>query len=151
MRTAAVSLILVLVVLLSGCRRGTPPTVERQSTTQKKTLTPALSRSTGRATESEHVSAADAAEEDDSEANLFPRLDEAFGRSGDVKDGVYRLVTPRPDLLVTMEEMDVPTAAFIESDFRFWLCPCGKALVNGQFVVADYEANDVVDELQENH
>jgi hypothetical protein len=41
-----------------------------------------------------------------------------------------------------------PPGAFIESDFRFWRCPCGKVLVNGQFVVADYEANDVVDELQ---
>jgi hypothetical protein len=85
---------------------------------------------------------------DDSEAGLFRQLDETFGRKGEVKDGVYRLVTPRPDLSVTMDGMDVPTGAFLESDFRFWRCPCGKALVNGQFVVADYEANDVVNELQ---
>ncbi len=71
-----------------------------------------------------------------------------FGRQGEVNDGVYRLVTPRTDLFVTMEGMDVPTGAFLESDFRFWRCPCGKLLVNGQFALADYEANDVVDELQ---
>lgn len=88
---------------------------------------------------------------DDSEPALFRRLTEVFGREGEIKDGVYRLVTPRDDLFVTMDGMDVPPGAFLESDFRFWRCPCGKALVNGQFVVADYEANDVVDELQEGH
>ena len=90
-----------------------------------------------------------AVDEDDSEPALFRALDETFGRKGDVKDGVYRLVTPRTDLFVTTDGWDVPTGAFLESDFRFWRCPCGKALVSGQFVVADYEANDVVEELLE--
>jgi hypothetical protein len=85
------------------------------------------------------------------DAALFAELDKTFGGKGEVKDGVYRLVTPRPDLFVTLNGMDVPTGAFLESDFRFWHCPCGKALVNGQFVVADYEANDVIDELQVGH
>jgi hypothetical protein len=85
--------------------------------------------------------------EDDSEAAIFATLDQTFGRKGEVKEGVYRLVTPRPDLVVTVDGMDVPTGAFLESDFRFWRCPCGKALVNGQFILADYEANDVIDEL----
>jgi hypothetical protein len=85
------------------------------------------------------------------EAALFAELDKAFARKGEVNGGVYRLVTPRPDLFVTVNGMDVPTGAFLESDFRFWHCPCGKALVNGQFVVADYEANDVIDELQLGH
>jgi hypothetical protein len=84
---------------------------------------------------------------DDSEAALFRKLDETFARTGEVKDGVYRLVMPRSDLSVTVDGMDVPTGAFLESDFRFWRCPCGKLLVNGQFVLADYEANDVTDEL----
>jgi hypothetical protein len=91
------------------------------------------------------------ADDTNSEAALFAELDKTFGRKGEVKDGVYRLVTPRPDLFVTVNGMDVPTGAFLESDFRFWRCPCGKALVNGQFVVADYEANDVVNELQLGH
>ena len=88
-------------------------------------------------------------DDDDSEPALFRRITEVFGREGEIKDGVYRLVTPRADLFVMMDGMDVPTGAFLESDFRFWRCPCGKLLVNGQFVVADYEANDVVDELHE--
>jgi hypothetical protein len=85
------------------------------------------------------------------EAALFAELDDSFGRKGEVNHGVYRLVTPRRDLFVTVNGMDVPTGAFLESDFRFWRCPCGKALVNGQFVVADYEANDVINELQLGH
>ena len=100
-----------------------------------------------------HTAAAieDPGDSDDSDAALFRKLDESFGRKGEVNGSVYRLVTPRPDLLVTVNGMDVPTGAFLESDFRFWLCPCGKALVNGQFVVADYEANDVINELQLGH
>lgn len=84
-------------------------------------------------------------------AALFRQLDQTFGRGGEVTAGVYRLITPRADLFVTVDGMDVPTGAFLESDFRFWYCPCGKLLVNGQFVVADYEANDVVDELHVGH
>jgi hypothetical protein len=87
----------------------------------------------------------------DADRALFAGLEKTFGRKGEVNDGVYRLVTPRPDLFVTVNGMDVPTGAFLESDFRFWRCPCGKALLNGQFVVADYEANDVVNELQLGH
>ena len=88
---------------------------------------------------------------DDSEPALFRQLDETFKRKGEVKSGVYRLVTPRSDLMVTMDGRDVATGAFLESDFRFWRCPCGKLLVNGQFVLVDYESNDVVNELQKGH
>jgi hypothetical protein len=93
----------------------------------------------------------DDAEGDDgeTEAQMWEIIEETFARKGELKDGVYRLVTPRTDLFVTMDGMDVPAGAFLESDFRFWRCPCGKLLVNGQFVLADYEVNDVVDELQE--
>jgi hypothetical protein len=94
---------------------------------------------------------AEGEEEEDveTEAQMFRTIEDVFGRKGEVRDGVYRLVTPRSDLFVTMEGMDVPTGAFIESDFRFWHCPCGKLLVNGQFALADHEVNDVVDELHE--
>ena len=87
----------------------------------------------------------------ETEAHMWEVIEETFGRKGEVKDGVYRLVTPRSDLFVTMDGMDVPAGAFIESDFRFWRCPCGKLLVNGQFALADYEVNDVVDELHKGH
>jgi hypothetical protein len=132
-------------VLLAGCaapRRGPDRAEPRFGFTQ--TFRPHHAKPAANAED-------DSAGQDDSEPALFRRLDETFGRKGEVKDGVYRLVTPRTDLFVTMDGMDVPAGAFLESDFRFWRCPCGKALVNGQFVVADYEANDVVNELQLGH
>ena len=72
-----------------------------------------------------------------------------LGKPGQLKDRVYRVVFPRDDLEVTVEGNDVPAAAGIESEFRFWRCPCGRINVTGQFVVADYEANDVIDALRE--
>ena len=90
---------------------------------------------------------AEGEEGDETEAQMWAVLKEVFGREGELKEGVYRLVTPREDMFVTMDGMDVPSGAFLESDFRFWRCPCGKLLVNGQFVLAEYEVNDVVDEI----
>ena len=43
--------------------------------------------------------------------------------------------------------MSVPTAAGIASTFHFYLCSCGKTSVLGEFIVVDYEANDVIDAL----
>jgi hypothetical protein len=71
-----------------------------------------------------------------------------LGKTGALKDGVYTIVFPRDDLNVTIEGMDVPKAAGLESTFWFYRCTCGKTSVVGQFVVADYEANDVIDALR---
>ncbi|MDB5298549.1 MAG: peptidase [Phycisphaerales bacterium] len=70
-------------------------------------------------------------------------------RKGVIKDGVYVVTVPRDDLDVTIEGMGIPTAAGIESVFYFYRCPCGKMNVAGQFVTADYEANDVADALRQ--
>lgn len=138
MRRDVTSLALAITVaLVAGCQEN-----RQRTAASRKALPHPTTRQTSFA-EDEQL--------DDSEAALFRRLDETFGRKGDVQGGVYRLVTPRTDLLVTMDGMDVPPGAFVESDFRFWRCPCGKLLVNGQFVVADYEANDVINELQLGH
>lgn len=75
-------------------------------------------------------------------------IDQVLGRKGELRDGVYTVRIPRDDLNVSIEGMDVPTAAGIESTFRFYRCKCGKTAVIGQFVLADYEANDVVYALQ---
>ena len=70
-----------------------------------------------------------------------------IGRDGAARGDVYVVTIPRADLDVSVEGMSVPTEAGIESEFRFFRCTCGKMRVFGQFVVADYEANDVVDAL----
>src|SRR5688572_11109173 len=77
------------------------------------------------------------------------QIADALQREGEFENGVYRVVIPRDDLYVSIEGMDVPTAAGVESDFRFYHCPCGKTNIVGQFCLADYETNDVVDELRE--
>jgi len=87
-----------------------------------------------------------AAEETDAAA--WRAVAEAMGKQGEWKARVYRVVYPREDLEVTVEGNEVPAAAGIESEFRFWRCPCGRINAMGQFVVADYEANDVIDALR---
>jgi hypothetical protein len=78
----------------------------------------------------------------------WQQVADALGRKGELHDGVYTVHVPRDDLLVSIEGMDVPTAAGIESTFRFYRCACGKTVVLGEFVLADYEVNDVLYALQ---
>src|SRR5205823_5149339 len=54
----------------------------------------------------------------------------------------------RDDLEVKIDGMSVPTGAGIASTFHFYLCSCGKMSVLGEFILADYEANDVIDALR---
>lgn len=82
------------------------------------------------------------------EADAWKQIAGVLGKPGELRDGVYTVTFPRDDLNVRIEGMDVPTAAGIESTFRFYVCSCGKTVVLGQFVCADYEANDVAYALQ---
>jgi hypothetical protein len=72
----------------------------------------------------------------------------ALGRRGELRNDVYTITIPRDDLDIAIEGMDVPTAAGMETTFWFYRCPCGKMNVVGQFILADYEANDVIDALR---
>ena len=67
------------------------------------------------------------------------------------KDDVYTITVPRKDLWVQTDMGDIPTSAGIESRFHFFRCSCGKGKVVGEFVLADYEANDVIDALRAGH
>ena len=81
-------------------------------------------------------------------SNDWNTVAEVLGRTGELRDGVYAVCVPRDDLLVSIEGMGVPTAAGIESTFRFYRCTCGKTVVLGEFVLPDYEVNDVLYALQ---
>jgi hypothetical protein len=87
--------------------------------------------------------------EEETDEQAWKAISEELGKPGELKENVYRFVFPRDDLDVTVEGNEVPAAAGIASEFRFYRCPCGRINVLGQFVVADYEANDVVDALRE--
>jgi hypothetical protein len=95
------------------------------------------------------AAASDDSPAEETDAQAWKAIEAALGQKGELKAGVYRLVFPREDLDVTIEGNEVPAAAGIASEFRFYRCPCGRISVVGQFVVADYEANDVIDALRE--
>jgi len=96
------------------------------------------------------------AADDDAEKKLDPAhmksLAEALGaKPGETKGRVHTLTLPREDLDVyTLETGDVPTEAGLASTLRLWRCSCGKYYVLGEFCVADYESNDVIDALRGN-
>jgi hypothetical protein len=75
---------------------------------------------------------------------------EAVGaKPGETKGKVHTITLPREDLDVSTPDLgDVPVEAGLASTFRFWRCTCGKYYMVGEFVVADYEANDVIDSLR---
>jgi hypothetical protein len=76
-------------------------------------------------------------------------IDAAIGVKGTTADEVYCVEVPRKDIHLTIEGADAPTAAGIASHFYFYTCPCGKTRVIGEFVLCDYESDDVVDALHE--
>ena len=99
-------------------------------------------------TPGEHEQDAEGEEDDEPTIqDMAKQIAAALGKQGELKDEVYTVTFPRTDLDVSIEGMEVPAAAGVASEFRFYRCPCGKAVLIGQFVVADYEANDVVDSL----
>jgi hypothetical protein len=68
------------------------------------------------------------------------------------KDDVYSVTIPRDDFELNHLDLGpVPPAAGVESSFHFFLCPCGKTSVIGQFVLQEHEVNDVIDELRPAH
>ena len=87
--------------------------------------------------------------DEETDAQAWKAISVALGKAGELKDGVYTVTFPRDDLEVEIEGNLVPPAAGIASEFRFYRCPCGRINVVGQFVVADYEANDVIDALRQ--
>ena len=70
------------------------------------------------------------------------------GGTGELKNSVYHITVPRSDLMVNVEGMPVPTEAGLASVFHLWICPCGKTVMFGEFCLADYESNDVIDALR---
>ena len=89
--------------------------------------------------------------EDESDEQAWNSIRAALGKAGDLRDGVLAFTFPRADLDITLQGNDIPVAAGLASEFRFYRCPCGLLNVIGQFVVADYEANDVLDALRAGH
>ena len=77
-------------------------------------------------------------------------LADALGaKPGETKGRVHTLTLPRDDLDVyTPEFGEIPHEAGLATTLRLWRCPCGKYYLLGDFRVADYESNDVLDALR---
>ena len=67
------------------------------------------------------------------------------------KKQVYSITIPRPDIELFIDGLPVPTEAGLSSTFHFYKCSCGKMSVLGEFIVIDYEANDVIDALRKDN
>jgi hypothetical protein len=82
-------------------------------------------------------------------AHMKAVADAIGAKPGETRGKVHTITLPRDDLDVyTPDFADIPVEAGLASTFRFWRCTCGKYYMLGEFVVADYEANDVIDSLR---
>jgi hypothetical protein len=93
----------------------------------------------------------DDGEDHETDEQAWAAIRAALERPAEPRDGILTFTVPRDDLEITVMGNDVPVGAGLASEFRFYRCPCGLINVIGQFVVADYEANDVIDALREGH
>ena len=82
------------------------------------------------------------------DTEMWALIARTLGKEGKFGKDAYTITIPRDDLWVNTDMGDIPTEAGLEIKIHFFKCPCGKTSVVGNFVVADYEMNDVIDELQ---
>lgn len=82
-------------------------------------------------------------------AHQFDLETSSLGGRRSFQNGVLTIELPRTDLWVQNDMGEIPTGAGIESRFYFYRCPCGKDRVVGEFALADYEVNDVIDVLRD--
>jgi hypothetical protein len=75
----------------------------------------------------------------------------SLGGQRSFDQSVLTIRLPRTDLWVQADMGEIPTAAGIESRFYFYRCTCGKDKLTGEFALADYEVNDVIDALRAGH
>jgi hypothetical protein len=70
------------------------------------------------------------------------------GATASLADTVYTIDAPRADLSVMTDTGMVPAAAGLTCHMHFIRCTCGKISGNGNLIVTEGEANDVIDALR---
>lgn len=92
---------------------------------------------------------------EDEKARLEPadmkKLTDAVGAKGQtINNKVFVLSLAREDLEVrTLDFGEVPVEAGLSTTVKLWRCPCGKYYLVGEYVVTDFESNDVLDSLRQ--
>jgi hypothetical protein len=96
---------------------------------------------------------APAAEEDKAKLDSadMKKLADALGAKGQtINNKVFALWLPREDLdLRTLDFGEIPVEAGLSTSVKLWRCPCGKYYLVGEYVVTDFESNDVLDSLRQ--
>ncbi len=90
-----------------------------------------------------------AASDSPSMLEQFQQVAKLLGVTGTERTDSYFISIPRDDLIdVTSEIGDVPVSAGLDTQLHLFKCPCGRLSAIGQFVVVDFEMNDVMDALR---
>jgi Domain of Unknown Function (DUF1259) len=83
-------------------------------------------------------------------ADMKSLADGLKGRGQVVNNKVFVLSLPRDDLDVrTLDLGEVPVEAGLATTVRLWRCLCGKYFLAGEYVVTDFESDDVLDALRQ--
>jgi len=86
----------------------------------------------------------------DHDAN-FKEISKIVGVEGQRTGDTYTLRIPRDDQIVFVDGNIVPVSAGLESVLHVYWCECGGYKSVGQFVLMEYEANDVIDALRKDY
>jgi len=89
-----------------------------------------------------------AQESADTIPEAFDIIRQILGEPASAKDDLLSFVFPRTDLEVLMDGYLVPVEAGLRTEVHFFKCPCGRMLLSGTFCLAEWEVNDVIDELR---
>lgn len=76
------------------------------------------------------------------------KIDQIIGRSGEMKDGVYRIGLPRTDLKVSADGVDIKPGLALGSWMAFKRT-ANHAMVMGDLVLLENEVNPVLSKLEE--
>ncbi|CAN5518568.1 hypothetical protein BH10PLA1_BH10PLA1_20910 [soil metagenome] len=115
----------LLLLLLAGCHTAPPPSSTAETDVRGLDEPKAV---------------------DDPES--WAQINKVLGLTGVYAREVFTITIPREDIDVINDMGDIPSAAGMDTTIYFFKCSCGRTRVVGRFVVVDYEANDVINELQ---
>jgi len=83
-----------------------------------------------------------------SELNPFDTIRQELGKGTSERADLLTYVYPRTDISVQMDGYPVPAEAGLRTEIHFFKCPCGRMLLTGQYMLTEWEVNDVIDELR---
>lgn len=152
-RSAALCGVLLMMIAAGGCKKSSRNVDDAREGIKKKAAAPgpvihAADLVPGAAEPSPQKPASDKPAADAPLSSEFQAVQDTLGIRGSGRLGVYTFIAERDDMMLQVEGSLLPPQA-MQSAFHFFAGCCGgKLSVVGQFIVLDYEANDVIDALR---